>query len=321
MSLNDPLGLLSHYTIRAKIILQSLWRMKMAWDEQIPAEENEMCAAWLRQLPDLTCLRLERCYALEARGTMASRRTINRRGGGPTARDHRGPAGRRVVAGSCALLQVRDTGQSGCEVLAFVDKCRRRATGLEHRHIEKAERALIRRAQRNSFQDELLRMKSSHPLPKTSRLFRLDPVLQEGVLRGRIRATTAPLEMKRPIILDGRHRVTKLIVLREHCAAGHANQRECALCKVRRAKPQVPSIGDLPRARLEPFRRPFTHCGVDYFGPMMVKIGRRASSRDPDEDRSLQASRHEARRARSAAPRGELLRTTSDDQTSSDRPR
>ncbi|CAH0730313.1 unnamed protein product, partial [Brenthis ino] len=73
--------------------------------------------------------------------------------------------------------------RAAARVLVFVDKCRRRATGLEHRHIEEAERALIRRAQKDSFREELLRMKASHPLPKASRLFRLDPVLEEGILR------------------------------------------------------------------------------------------------------------------------------------------
>ncbi|XP_045499410.1 uncharacterized protein LOC123697036 [Colias croceus] len=129
--------------------------------------------------------------------------------------------------------------------------------------------------------------------------------MEDGVLkvRGRINAATAPDTMKKPVILDGRHRITRLIVLQEHCAAGHANrervtndlrqrywvihlrptvravEKNCALCRVRRAMPQVPAKGDLPRARLDPFHRPFTNCGVDYFGPMMVKIGRRREKR------------------------------------------
>ncbi|CAH0727422.1 unnamed protein product, partial [Brenthis ino] len=451
MSLYDPLGLLSHYTIRAKIILQSLWRMKMEWDEPIPAEENEMFEAWLRQLPDLTCLRLERCYALEgyqglelhifcdaseqaysavaywrvtrpngaiavslvtAKAKVAPRRTqtiprlelqaavIGARLAETIKKEHRvevqrtmywtgsttvihwirhdarrytpfvahrlgelaeltqpedwrwvptsdnvaddatrfahtritsddrwfrgpeflrqpeelWPVDERSTEEEEVLLHVTTEDQQGDEwlpdparfskfetlvraaarVLVFVDKCRRRATGLEHRHIEKAERALIRRAQKDSFREELLRMKASHPLPKASRLFRLDPVLEEGILRvrGRIGAATAPLEVKRPIILDGRHRITKLIVLREHCAAGHANrervtndlrqrywiihlrptvrtiERECALC----------------RTKTGVFKRPVTKLVV------LVK-----------------------EEARSAAPGGELLRTTSNE--------
>lgn len=47
------------------------------------------------------------------------------------------------------------------------------------------------------------------------------PILEDGILRvrGRIGAIRAPAETEQPIILDGKHRTTKLIVLREHCAA------------------------------------------------------------------------------------------------------
>ncbi|XP_037295821.1 uncharacterized protein LOC119189653 [Manduca sexta] len=163
----------------------------------------------------------------------------------------------------------------------------------------------MQQAQRESFGEELQQLKSSQPVQRTSRLFKLDPVLEDGVLRvrGRIGAATVPDDAKRPVILDGRHPVTKLIVLQEHCAAGHANrervtndlrqkywiihlrptvrtvERDCALCKVRRTKPQPPATGDLPRARLDPYHRPFSNCGVDYFGPMIVKIGRRREKR------------------------------------------
>lgn len=37
----DPLGLVGPLIIRAKIILQSLWRKKINWDEPIPADVRE----------------------------------------------------------------------------------------------------------------------------------------------------------------------------------------------------------------------------------------------------------------------------------------
>ncbi|XP_026745266.1 uncharacterized protein LOC113506629 [Trichoplusia ni] len=63
MSIYDPLGLLSHYTVRAKIVLQSLWRLQITWDEPIPEGENELFAAWLAQLGTIAQIRLPRCYA------------------------------------------------------------------------------------------------------------------------------------------------------------------------------------------------------------------------------------------------------------------
>ncbi|XP_043474386.1 uncharacterized protein LOC122506336 [Leptopilina heterotoma] len=38
-------------------------------------------------------------------------------------------------------------------------------------------------------------------------------------------------------------------------------------------------MGDLPPARLGYHQRPFTFCGIDYFGPMMVTVGRRREKR------------------------------------------
>ncbi|XP_045539877.1 uncharacterized protein LOC106715742 [Papilio machaon] len=190
--------------------------------------------------------------------------------------------------------------------IAFVDiGIRRSATRLECRHLEQAERLLIQHAQRQCFGEEMNRIEAGRPIQKSSRLYRLDPVIEDGVLkvRGRIEAASTPASVKRPIILDDRHTLTKLIVLRKHCAAGHANrelvindlrqrywiihlrptvrtvERNCAFCRVRRTKPRQPVTGDLPRARLDPFHRPFTNCGVDYFGPMTVKIGRRREKR------------------------------------------
>lgn len=41
----------------------------------------------------------------------------------------------------------------------------------------------------------------------------------------------------------------------------------------------IPRKGDLPEARLANHKRPFTHCGMDYFGPMTATIGRRHEKR------------------------------------------
>lgn len=38
-------------------------------------------------------------------------------------------------------------------------------------------------------------------------------------------------------------------------------------------------MADLPNARLAAYSRPFTHVGIDYFGPMEVCVGRRVEKR------------------------------------------
>ena len=53
----------------------------------------------------------------------------------------------------------------------------------------------------------------------------------------------------------------------------------CIICKFRRGKPQNPLMTSLPVGRLAYGLRPFSHCDVDYFGPMITKIGRRNEKR------------------------------------------
>lgn len=56
-------------------------------------------------------------------------------------------------------------------------------------------------------------------------------------------------------------------------------RQRCLDCRVRRAQAVVPVMGQLPPDRLTPFVRPFTYCGLDYFGPVLVTVGRRREKR------------------------------------------
>ncbi|XP_055605770.1 uncharacterized protein LOC129753945 [Uranotaenia lowii] len=47
--------------------------------------------------------------------------------------------------------------------------------------------------------------------------------------------------------------------------------KECPLCKLRKAVPHPPKMAVLPVVRLTPNIKPFTHTGIDYFGPLQVK--------------------------------------------------
>ncbi|GBM58808.1 hypothetical protein AVEN_179350-1 [Araneus ventricosus] len=42
-SIFDPLGILSHFTIRLKIMLRGLWRNNVSWDDPIP---NTILTSW-----------------------------------------------------------------------------------------------------------------------------------------------------------------------------------------------------------------------------------------------------------------------------------
>ena len=53
----------------------------------------------------------------------------------------------------------------------------------------------------------------------------------------------------------------------------------CFDCRKRQVKPCVPQMAALPIGRLEPFNPPFSHTGLDFFGPVMVVLHRRNHKR------------------------------------------
>ncbi|XP_061729222.1 uncharacterized protein LOC133534153 isoform X1 [Cydia pomonella] len=191
-------------------------------------------------------------------------------------------------------------------MLQFIDIIKSKATmNLQTKHILAAERLLLQRAQKEDFADELRSLRRGEPLTKGSALFELDPELAaDNVLRMRGRIDAAPVPInKSPAILHGRNRLARLIIFRMHRRAAHANNERvvndvrqeywilrlrptvraiastCQLCRIRKATPRAPPMGDLPLSRIEPFCRPFTNTGVDLFGHITVTIGRRHEKR------------------------------------------
>lgn len=104
-----------------------------------------------------------------------------------------------------------------------------------------------------------------------------------------------PFETKKPIILPKQHEFTKLLVARYHQDCKHENDCKHEIpsirtllktvkanyqrCKLKRAKPEQPLMGQLPLDRVAGFTRPFTHTGIDYSSPYNIVIGRRVEKR------------------------------------------
>ena len=167
---------------------------------------------------------------------------------------------------------------------------------------------LLQRAQKSSFPEEWVALKDGKELPRCSRLLQLSPEWDavDGVIRvgGRLRrAEDIPLLTEHPIVLDPAHPVTRLLIQdfdqklmhygpdRVHAEirrrfwilrgrqAVRKHQRQCFDCQRWRATPSVPKMADLPPARLRIKQPPFYSTGVDCFGPMTIKIGRRTEKR------------------------------------------
>jgi len=174
---------------------------------------------------------------------------------------------------------------------------------LSVKELIEAERSWYKKIQHQSFETELRLINGGKPLLKSSKLFKLSPFIDKDKIirmKGRMQgADNVSNSIKNPIILEGDNPFVKLLVEYFHVKKGHqgknavANElrqsfwilglmkivksvaRRCVFCQKRSSKPIVTEMGNLPAVRMESHIRPFTNCGLDYFGPMIVKEGRR----------------------------------------------
>ncbi|XP_058465085.1 uncharacterized protein LOC131438809 [Malaya genurostris] len=182
---------------------------------------------------------------------------------------------------------------------------------LNHEDYVSAEKSLWRMVQAGPYANEisLLKANSERPIAQRQRLGKastlrgLSPFLDEdGIIRSESRidpkAAYYCFDFRNPVILPRENHVTDLLILRFHQRFAHANTetvinemhqkfyipkmrsvvkkaiKKCMWCRVYRAKPGEPRMASLPQARVQPYVRPFTFTGLDYFGPLVVKRGR-----------------------------------------------
>ncbi|XP_066261359.1 uncharacterized protein [Euwallacea similis] len=172
-----------------------------------------------------------------------------------------------------------------------------RGGALTSAEIANAEIRLIKIAQEQSFPEDISNLMTNTELSHKSRILGLTPFLAEqSMLRvgGRLTESNYSYEKRHPILLDSKHKLTKLIFQYEHHRLLHAGPqqlhssirdkfwviggrnlakltyRKCALCFKYNPKIETPLMGNLPKERLLA-EFPFKVCGVDYAGPYLVK--------------------------------------------------
>ena len=171
---------------------------------------------------------------------------------------------------------------------------------LTVQELQQAEHSILKYVQRESFREEIHALEKRCRVKKTSSLFRVDPVLDDGLLRvgGRLSRAVMPEEAKHPAILPNNGHVSLLIINHAHREIGHSGRNcvmsllrqrywiiranaavrsvinKCVICRRQRGKEGEQNMSDLPHDRLIPDEAPFTRTGVDYFGPIEVKRGR-----------------------------------------------
>ena len=163
---------------------------------------------------------------------------------------------------------------------------------------EKAAELLYRMVQKNVFPEELACLQAGGKIPSTSHLYQFKPRLDnDGFIRvgGRLDRTDLPEATKHPVLLAG-HDLTNAMLRDCHAPSLHqgvetilARVREkfctisdrrmlrnikhhCVKCHRYDARPSDEESSDLPADRVD-FQRPFSRCGVDYAGPLLVKVG------------------------------------------------
>lgn len=164
--------------------------------------------------------------------------------------------------------------------------------------LKSAEDYWLMIVQRESFPKECNALEKGQPLPKNSRLLPFRPIWDKdhSVIRvgGRISNSTLSYSQSHPVILNGKHPITKLIILSEHIHLMHAgptlllsplNQRfhivgarkavrsvtrQCITCKHHSIKPQDQLLGQLAPERVSQ-AAPFEKSRVDYTGPFQIK--------------------------------------------------
>jgi hypothetical protein len=65
-SVFDPLGLISPFLVRSKVIIQEVWKLKIDWDEVIPEAICLPRQSWLDQFNEILNIKVARWTGLKA---------------------------------------------------------------------------------------------------------------------------------------------------------------------------------------------------------------------------------------------------------------
>ncbi|KAJ8946634.1 hypothetical protein NQ317_003844 [Molorchus minor] len=221
----DPLGLVGPIIIKAKIIMQRLWQLRIEWDESVPMD---LYTEWVRfrdQITSLTTLpRLELCGALLL--AQLSRKVINSLDMNITDMFYWCDSSIKYSS----LTRLRN-------VVAYCFRFARNYAyyfRLRHKYpnelplltgpltvyeITRSMNTLIKLAQAAEFSVDLKQLKHSKRVSRCSKLSSLNPFIDdEGIIRvgGRIVNSDVSVDQKHPIVLPNKHPLTRLIIAHEH---------------------------------------------------------------------------------------------------------
>ena len=185
--------------------------------------------------------------------------------------------------------------------------------------MNKAEREILIHVQNDSFKEEIATLKAGSAIveragaanpkkpqvKKSSKIFKLDPQLMDGLLHvgGCLKNAPVKLGVRHPIILPASHHVVRLIIRSYYHASWHSGMEhvlsmirerfwivkgraavkstlsDCFSCRKRQAPVGEQKMANLPQDRVTPNKPLFTYVGVVCFGPFLVQRGRSQAKR------------------------------------------
>ncbi|XP_016336888.1 uncharacterized protein LOC107684994 [Sinocyclocheilus anshuiensis] len=192
------------------------------------------------------------------------------------------------------------TTHSHCSVFQKQRKIMLRLAPYTPELLTQAESVIIKCVQREAYKAEIVYLENEKAIPKQSSLKRLDPVLQDGLLRigGRLEQSTLLSNEKHPLVIPGHSYIATLLTNHYHDKVNHQGRvftegairaggfwivgakrcisgilRKCITCCKQRGKTAEQKMADLPpdRISMEP---PFTNVGLDVFGRWNVSARR-----------------------------------------------
>ena len=185
--------------------------------------------------------------------------------------------------------------------LKIMEFLRKKFTSLTVEDMNVAENLIIRFVQQQEFTEEIQLLLSSKNVKVNSPLAKLNPYMKDGIIRvgGRLQNSDLDIEARHPILLPKKSAVTQMLIRAAHEKVGHMGResvlaelrtrfwivssnsrlreviKDCFLCRKYHAKVGQQMMADLPKDRVKAEQPPFTSVGVDYFGPFLVKSGRK----------------------------------------------
>ena len=155
---------------------------------------------------------------------------------------------------------------------------------------------------RKRLNDKAVNTEDMRRISELKTLRRLRPCVDANsmlLIDGRLKNADLPVDAEHPLILPSRHALTRLIMLHEHVGVGHSRSSYYTLMRTRQhcwiihgvssikyyishcsagarrsATPIRQLTADLRACGVTVSNKPFKFCGVDYFGPYVLRQGR-----------------------------------------------